>query len=484
MKKSLGVNIKATNQAVDFLNNFLSNDDFSMNCIQQMYEDPSGVTDYIRSQGFDFDGSDLMTAFQNQMDFDIRMWAGIYKFNEPQDYTTKKLRILAKEGKICLDDSELDIKSEGNKTFTFKTGENTIKLTFSEHTNDDGSVAPNTFQGKIEIPQKEPQSILIDIQGEQIVYKEDVSWGVLEILGLISAILTVIGAPLMIKGFIDCCKRETHSSAVIELTERFDGIRDSLVREVQNRLNQQADHRLQTDKDAVVTEIRDYIVNRAFQLAQDPNISGMQINDQVKAISQNSQKEIEEYIENRIKLRYSVNLTQDLEQMRLLGDMSTIFGVKDSIVQEVVGQLNRRVIDGLNGEEFVINCIRAGVLDGHDHFLRQHAQEVQQQQAQIADQQRQTSDEHDAVERAIEDINRELQQPNLTEERKHELDEQMSQQVKKQADLERQREDLEIKNREYAEDLDRTTEEERRNNEERGKQRDELNRRGGSVIFR
>lgn len=477
--------IKTTNQASQFLNEILSNDDFSMNCTQQMYADPTGVADYIKKQGYELDGDDLIAAYQTESNDDIYLWTGIYQFNKPEDYKVKKLKIVAKEQKVFLDNSELDVTSQGNKTFMFQTGGNTVTITFSEHINDNGTVAPNTFQGKIEIPQSEPPSKFEDIQGEQIVYEEKgTPWDVLAVIGFASAIATLLGIPLMLKGYRDCCQRDTHSAAMIEMTERFDRIRNDLIREAGNRLDQQADGILERDRDAVVQEVGRHIIDQATRQAKDPNISKLPLEQQVARITQDSQRETADYIRDRIRNRYSITVTQNLEEIPLIGDMSTILNVKENIIQDEIDRLNKRVVDGLAAQEFTVNCIRAGVLEGHYRYLRDHAQEIQEQQTRLAEQQRKTRGEYDAANQRIADITEELRSPDLTEERRRELNKEMQEKVARRAELEGQRENEERTSREYGEDLDRTGDEERRNEDDRRRQREEVESRGGHVIFR
>ena len=469
----------------NFLNDIFTNDDLMINSMNLMYTNPQEVEAYVKSQGYATDGDQFYTEFETESADEIFLWAGVYEFSEPESYKNRLLTIKAKEKTVYLDKTELTITANGDRTFSFAVDTTTVKITFYENIADNGSVLPNTFDGKIETPHGEDPPTFELIKGKQKVYEEpEDSWGVMEWLGISSAIATLLGVPLMIIGYKACFKKDTTSENLVEMRERFDGIKENVQREAVRRLTERAQASMEQDREAIIREVSAHISDRTGEMLEDPNISRLSVDEQITRVNEDLGGEIDRYIKERVEVRYRAPLTGELGEINFFGDMSTVLAIKDSVVDSTITASQQRASEAFTGQDFVSSCIRKGVLDGRVHYLAQHADEVERQRAELADTMRETADEYRQVNESIDALNEQLRNPDLGEAEKTKLEDDLRREVDRQSEVERRREDEERQSREYEEDARETREERERREEEADREGHDIDGKGEHIHFR
>lgn len=468
-----------------FLNDVFTNDDLMINSMNLMYTSPQKVEDYVKSEGYATDGDKLYTEFETESADEIFLWAGVYEFSEPESYKNKNLIIKAKEKTVYLDKKELTVRADGDRTFSFAVDTTIVKITFYENIADNGSVLPNSFDGKIETPHGEDPSTFEDIKGKQKVYEDpDDSWGVMEWLGISSAIATLLGVPLMIIGYKACFKKDTTSENLIEMRDRFDGIKENVQREAVRRLSERAKDSMEGNREDIIREIREHISDRTGEMLENPDIARLSVDEQITRVNEDLSGEIDRYIKERVEVRYRAPLTDALGEINFFGDMSTVLAIKDSVVDSTITASQQRASEAFTGQDFVSSCIRKGVLDGRVHYLAQHGDEIERQRVELADTMRETADEYTRVEKSIRDLKTQLGNPDLGEDEENKLKEDLRREVERQSELERRREDEERQSREYEEDERESREERERREEEADREGHDIDGKGEHIHFR
>ena len=361
--------------STQFLTAMLTNNDFCATVTQKSATDPSSLESFLSGQDMAIDPDDLARTRQNLAETDIRLWAGVYTFNSPESLKDKKLKITPKTGTATMDDTSITITHVDKNEFSWLYQGNTIQVTFSDHIDDDGSVAANTFAGKMTIPPANPDGASTEknVDGEQILYSEDIPWHELQGLEQAALIATLIGVLPVIYSVGKWIKKKCASP---EVADRFEHAqRDAEALEMRN-LGDYGKQQLNGAKDVFMREFKTHFSTRARNIVQDEDIPGDGVDARVDQVTETLNGEVRDYLKTKLRELVREPIIAALRAQTGFEGIDGVFQIRDEVLDAQIDGLVESARVQLDASHYLRDCVRSGVQDARIHRLRTQATEI------------------------------------------------------------------------------------------------------------
>ena len=373
---------QAAKNATQFINQILTDDNFANTCLHKVQNLSPDFVDYIKSQGYDFEPDQLMDAYKSQAAVDIKLWAGVYKFTQPENYKDQTLKISSKTGQVWFGNNERTVTLLSDGSFQWTEGNSIVKIKFSEHIKDDGSVDPNTFQGTITTPGTGGQAgTTIDTSGEQVIYQkeEDSKWYDSVYLEVTSIVCTLLGIPLLVKGFYDWIKSHakpgSNPASVSEMQRLMQVQKELAKNDAQEDLEPKAKDLFNEVREEFLREFNNTLGKRTSDIAStlDPNLS---IDEKTERINEQLKAESDTFVKDKIKSMLELQLGQSFDQLQIRRQLNDILNFKDEVIEQNLDLVSNELIQKITGEDYLKKCITNTLHEDQVHDLRNESQQI------------------------------------------------------------------------------------------------------------
>lgn len=355
------------NNAKDFLNKLCKDEDFLNNCLIKLQKNPTEISDYIISQGYKFEASELQNSIYEMQNESISIWSGVYKFTTPNTFAEKLLKISSKNDlNVSIENENYIVSPKGNKTFELRKDTTIISITFTENLRNDGTIGENTFQGTITV-----SGFVQNTQGEQVLYREEKAWqnashfltmGIVSILiGFLTIIISIVSA------MKKCANPETREVVLEDLQDITSTFKEYLRKDARERFREILLESVEDTKKDVLEDLKKKYKKLFENMLNDQAYSAMEEIEKLERIEQDlNDRRMNEELSKIINKKVNVELGVDYESIvrseyeaidSTTNFINEMIQKKAEMIEFAVEDATRKVEATLRGSKYGEFCI-------------------------------------------------------------------------------------------------------------------------------